>query len=44
MKYDQEQLGHGSIQITSDIYSHISKKLKKDGVNNFGAYINKVLS
>ncbi|MDP5273989.1 site-specific integrase [Chengkuizengella sp. 2205SS18-9] len=26
MKYIQERLGHGSIQITSDVYAHISKK------------------
>lgn len=26
MKYIQEALGHGSIQITSDVYSHVSKK------------------
>ncbi len=28
MKYIQERLGHGSIQITSDVYSHISSKLE----------------
>jgi integrase len=26
MKYVQERLGHGSMQITSDVYSHVSKK------------------
>ncbi|CAM4505831.1 hypothetical protein PAXY110619_24120 [Paenibacillus xylanexedens] len=27
IKFVQEQLDHGSVQITSDIYAHISKKL-----------------
>lgn len=27
IKYIQERLGHGSMQITADVYSHISKKL-----------------
>ena len=27
IKYIQERLGHGSIQITADVYSHISKKI-----------------
>lgn len=42
MKYVQERLGHGSIQITSDIYAHISKKIETDNMekyeknNNFG--------
>ncbi|WHX64504.1 hypothetical protein QNH33_08705 [Peribacillus frigoritolerans] len=26
MKYIQERLGHGSMQITADVYSHIRKK------------------
>lgn len=30
MKYVQERLGHVSIQITSDVYAHISKKIEKD--------------
>lgn len=29
MKYVQEYLGHGSIKITSDVYSHISRKLER---------------
>ncbi len=42
MKYVHERLGHGSIQITSDIYAHISKKIETDNMekyeknNNFG--------
>jgi integrase len=38
MKYVQEQLGHGSIQITSDVYSHISKKLEKRNTDKIEAY------
>jgi len=38
MKYVQEQLGHGSIQITSDVYSHISKKLEKQNTDKIEAY------
>ncbi|WP_260399013.1 hypothetical protein [Peribacillus simplex] len=30
MKYIQERLGHGSMQITADVYSHISKKIEHD--------------
>ncbi|MCG7406812.1 site-specific integrase [Paenibacillus sp. ACRRX] len=29
MKYLQKRLGHGSIQITSDVYAHISKNYKR---------------
>ncbi|WP_397376264.1 tyrosine-type recombinase/integrase [Paenibacillus xylanexedens] len=29
MKFVQEQLSHGSIQITSDVYAHISGKIQK---------------
>jgi len=30
MKYIQERLGYRSIRITSDGYSHISKKIRED--------------
>ncbi|QHT61736.1 site-specific integrase [Paenibacillus lycopersici] len=39
MKYVQEQLGHGSIQITSDVYSHISKKLEAKNTDKIDAYV-----
>ncbi|UOQ93380.1 site-specific integrase [Halobacillus shinanisalinarum] len=38
MKYVQERLGHGSIQITSDVYAHISKKIEKDTMDKFESY------
>ncbi|QCT02697.1 Phage integrase [Paenibacillus algicola] len=40
MKYIQERLGHGSIQITSDIYAHISKKIEQDSIKKFEEKIN----
>ncbi|MFJ7748275.1 hypothetical protein [Peribacillus sp. NPDC097295] len=43
MKYVQERLGHGSMQITSDVYSHISKKLEKDAMNKFEEHMKNVL-
>lgn len=35
MKYIQEVLGHGSMQITSDIYTHVSKKIESDAIEKF---------
>ncbi|MEM5009426.1 tyrosine-type recombinase/integrase [Niallia taxi] len=35
MKYIQEALGHGSMQITSDIYAHVSKKIESDAIERF---------
>lgn len=29
IKYIQKQLGHGSNQITADVYTHVSNKIKK---------------
>jgi integrase len=43
MKYVQERLGHGSIQITSDVYAHISKKIEKDTMDKFEGYLKNVL-
>jgi integrase len=43
MKYIQERLGHGSLQITADIYAHISKKIENEGILKFEEYFNKVL-
>ncbi|SHG82817.1 tyrosine-type recombinase/integrase [Virgibacillus chiguensis] len=44
MKYIQERLGHGSITITSDIYSHISKKMDQKNTAQFEKYINNILN
>jgi integrase len=38
MKYIQERLGHGSMQITSEVYAHISKKIEKDTMDKFEKY------
>ncbi|WP_127491387.1 site-specific integrase [Paenibacillus glycanilyticus] len=43
MKFVQEQLGHGSIQITSDVYSHISKKLEQRNMEKIDEYKDKIL-
>lgn len=43
MKYIQERLGHGSIQITSDIYAHVSKKIEKDTMVKYEEYMKNVL-
>ncbi len=42
MKYIQERLGHGSIQITSDVYAHISKKIEADSMGKFENYISQI--
>lgn len=39
MKYVQERLGHKSIQVTSDIYSHVSKKIEDTSVDKFEEYM-----
>lgn len=44
MKYVQERLGHGSIQITSDVYAHISEKIEKDSLNKFEDHMNDILN
>ncbi|MBW5467406.1 tyrosine-type recombinase/integrase [Brevibacillus formosus] len=44
MKYIQERLGHGSIQITSDVYAHISKKIELDNMDKFESYMESVYS
>ncbi|CAI8810112.1 MULTISPECIES: tyrosine-type recombinase/integrase [Bacillus] len=38
MKEVQERLGHDSIQITSDIYAHISKEMNKKSLNKYEAF------
>lgn len=43
MKYVQERLGHGSIQITSDVYSHVSKKIETESIQKFENYFNEIL-
>ncbi|MGE8080940.1 hypothetical protein [Peribacillus loiseleuriae] len=43
MKNIQERLGHGSMQITADVYSHISKKIEKNRMNKFEEYMKNAL-
>lgn len=35
MKYIQEALGHGSMQVTSDIYTHVSRKIESEAIQKF---------
>ncbi|ENH96681.1 hypothetical protein J416_09294 [Gracilibacillus halophilus YIM-C55.5] len=44
MKYIQERLGHGSYQITADVYSHISKRLDKQSMEKYESYLNQITS
>ncbi|WP_264737274.1 tyrosine-type recombinase/integrase [Cytobacillus firmus] len=43
LKYVQERLGHGSIQVTSDVYAHISKKIEKDTMDKYETYMRNIL-
>jgi integrase len=43
MKYVQERLGHGSMQITADVYAHISKKIEEKSMNQYEEYMSKIL-
>jgi integrase len=43
IKFVQEQLGHGSVQITSDIYAHISKKLEQRNIDKYEQYTANIL-
>jgi integrase len=43
LKYIQERLGHGSIQITADVYSHINKKIETERMSKFEEYLKNVL-
>lgn len=42
IKFVQEQLGHGSSQITMDVYSHISRKLGKRNVGVVDEYVDAI--
>jgi integrase len=43
MKTLQERLGHGSMQITSDVYSHVSKKMEVKAIDQYEEYMKNVL-
>ncbi|TGB04716.1 site-specific integrase [Halobacillus salinus] len=42
MKYIQERLGHGSMQITADVYSHVSKKIDQASMKKYEDYMNNI--
>lgn len=42
MKYVQERLGHGSMEITSDVYAHVSKKIEKNNMDKYEAHTHKL--
>jgi integrase len=39
MKTLQERLGHGSYQVTADVYSHVSKKMEIKAINKYEDYM-----
>lgn len=43
MKFLQERLGHGSYQITADVYSHVSKKMETNNTNQYDEYMKNIL-
>lgn len=43
MLYIQEALGHESIKITSDVYSHVSKRIETKSLESFEKYTEKIL-
>lgn len=44
MKYILDRLGHGSMQIIADVYSHISKKIEKVNMQKFEERMNDILN
>jgi integrase len=42
MKFIQERLGHGSYQITADVYSHISKYIDQTSMSKYEAHFNEM--
>ncbi|UOQ85655.1 site-specific integrase [Gracilibacillus salinarum] len=42
MKFIQERLGHGSYQVTADVYSHISKRLDEKSMAKYEYYFNQI--
>lgn len=43
MKYIQEQLGHGSMQITYDVYAHVSKMIEERNLAKFENHTRDIL-
>ncbi|WP_255668558.1 tyrosine-type recombinase/integrase [Brevibacillus daliensis] len=44
MKFIQEALGHSSMQVTSDVYSHVSKTIETDSINRFEKHTQNIFS
>lgn len=44
MKEVQERLGHKSIQITSDIYSHVTRKMETVSIAKFDDYMQRKMN
>ncbi|WP_322922930.1 site-specific integrase [Paenibacillus campi] len=40
LKEVQEKLGHSSLDVSADVYSHITEKIERRSVDNFIAYLN----
>ncbi|NMO77655.1 hypothetical protein [Niallia alba] len=43
MKHIQEALGHRSMQIPSDVYSHVSKNIESDSIVKFENHTKKII-
>jgi integrase len=43
MKYIQTRLGHKDMQTTANVYSHISKKINEDSIDQFENYMSGVM-
>ncbi|WP_340640624.1 site-specific integrase [Bacillus atrophaeus] len=43
MKYIQERLGHKSMVVTADVYSHISKKLDQNRIKDYEKYVSSIV-
>lgn len=39
MKFIQDRLGHGSMAITADVYSHVSDRLSKKTIEEYEKYV-----
>lgn len=42
MKMVQERLGHGSMQITSDVYAHVSIRIEARSIEKFDTYMREI--
>ena len=40
----QKQMGHANIQVTLEIYTHITQEFKENDMNKYNDYLNKVVN